>query len=567
MLSKPETRRSLRPLRARGAEERRLPTDPLRLRSRRHLLAPSSATTCSAAAPAGAGGARGADVPAEVEIELVEAANGTAREIPFPSHVLLSCRGTGLRRARHPTCADVRRSRPAQPVSSTVFGQFVRTQPCPDCRGSGADRRQPCDECRGEGRRRAAHAQRRDPGGNPRRPADPALRRGPLRAGGRSRRRRLRARAREPRRPVRARGQRHRLRGRHNDDAGGARRDADRADAGRRRRARLRARAAAGRRPLLRGSGMPVLQGFGRGDHRVLVNVLVPRRLTDEQRALLERSSRPPARTRTAADEGLFDRLRSRSADRSVTARGRDASRPIGPKSRARRCSSSPRRVSRRSSTADGSSSPRTRTRAARSSIRAAVRRRVLRTGRPRLGGRVASVPSPGSRRAALARAAVGAPTTGQLAVVIDPGRAFGTGATRPRGSASSFCRARAAREPGGCRLRVGCRSRSPPRGSGSRRWPRSTCDPEAIEVDARQRGRERPRAEVDQLGRRVATRSPGGPRRREHHARGRSSGSCRRLDGPRARHLRLPRRRAAQAPRFRRVTRRELDGWAADLW
>jgi DnaJ-class molecular chaperone with C-terminal Zn finger domain len=33
---------------------------------------------------------------------------------------------------------------------------------------------------------------------------------------------------------------------------------------------------------------MPVLQGFGRGDHRVLVNVRVPRRLTDEQRTLLE---------------------------------------------------------------------------------------------------------------------------------------------------------------------------------------------------------------------------------------------------------------------------------------
>ena len=37
---------------------------------------------------------------------------------------------------------------------------------------------------------------------------------------------------------------------------------------------------------------MPVLQGFGRGDHRVLVNVAVPRRLTDEQRRLLEEFER-----------------------------------------------------------------------------------------------------------------------------------------------------------------------------------------------------------------------------------------------------------------------------------
>src|SRR5918997_1216017 len=39
---------------------------------------------------------------------------------------------------------------------------------------------------------------------------------------------------------------------------------------------------------VLRGKGMPVLQRFGRGDQRVLVNVTVPRRLSDEQRRLLE---------------------------------------------------------------------------------------------------------------------------------------------------------------------------------------------------------------------------------------------------------------------------------------
>ena len=33
---------------------------------------------------------------------------------------------------------------------------------------------------------------------------------------------------------------------------------------------------------------MPVLQGTGRGDHRVLVNVLIPRRLSAEQQELLE---------------------------------------------------------------------------------------------------------------------------------------------------------------------------------------------------------------------------------------------------------------------------------------
>ena len=63
---------------------------------------------------------------------------------------------------------------------------------------------------------------------------------------------------------------------------------------------------------VLRGKGMPVLQGFGRGDHRVLVNVAVPRHLTDEQRRLLAEFERARRRARrTGRDEGFFDKLKS----------------------------------------------------------------------------------------------------------------------------------------------------------------------------------------------------------------------------------------------------------------
>ena len=50
---------------------------------------------------------------------------------------------------------------------------------------------------------------------------------------------------------------------------------------------------------VLRGKGMPVLRGFGRGDLRVLVNVVVPRRLTDEQRRALQEFERQPTARRT----------------------------------------------------------------------------------------------------------------------------------------------------------------------------------------------------------------------------------------------------------------------------
>jgi molecular chaperone DnaJ len=62
---------------------------------------------------------------------------------------------------------------------------------------------------------------------------------------------------------------------------------------------------------VLRGRGMPVLQGFGRGDHRVLVNVAVPRRLSDEQRELLEQFERTAGDDTYRGDEGFFDKLKS----------------------------------------------------------------------------------------------------------------------------------------------------------------------------------------------------------------------------------------------------------------
>jgi molecular chaperone DnaJ len=56
---------------------------------------------------------------------------------------------------------------------------------------------------------------------------------------------------------------------------------------------------------------MPVLQGFGRGDHRVLVNVAVPRKLTDEQRRLLQQFADSTGPDNYGGDEGFFEKLKS----------------------------------------------------------------------------------------------------------------------------------------------------------------------------------------------------------------------------------------------------------------
>jgi molecular chaperone DnaJ len=62
---------------------------------------------------------------------------------------------------------------------------------------------------------------------------------------------------------------------------------------------------------VLRGRGMPVLQGFGRGDQRVLVNVQVPHHLTEQQRELLEQFGRTVDADTYRPDEGFFDKLKS----------------------------------------------------------------------------------------------------------------------------------------------------------------------------------------------------------------------------------------------------------------
>jgi len=62
---------------------------------------------------------------------------------------------------------------------------------------------------------------------------------------------------------------------------------------------------------VLTGHGMPVLQGSGHGDHRILVNVALPRRLSPEQQKLLEDFAGTADEQTYAADDGFFQRLKS----------------------------------------------------------------------------------------------------------------------------------------------------------------------------------------------------------------------------------------------------------------
>ena len=83
------------------------------------------------------------------------------------------------------------------------------------------------------------------------------------------------------------------------------------ADAGGRRAGRVPAGTQPGEVLPLRGRGLPPLQRGRTGDLHVHVNVVIPRRLTREQRELFERlADTLDGRRRCAQDEGMLARLK-----------------------------------------------------------------------------------------------------------------------------------------------------------------------------------------------------------------------------------------------------------------
>jgi molecular chaperone DnaJ len=257
---------------------------------------------------------RGADLAVQVEIELVDAASGIKRDVPFPVAVTCgTCSGSGAAPGTSPvvceTCGGAGR---LQRVSRSAFGEFVRTQTCPACRGAGQRIEKQCPDCRGEGRR----VEERTLGVE----IPPGIHDGQqIRISGEGHAGDGGARAGDVYVEVRVKPDPRFVR--EGDDifstadltiteaALGTRVNVPTLDGDEE--LQFPEGTQAGEVRVLRGRGMPVLQGFGRGDHRVLVNVAVPRRLNDEQRRLLEEFARSTDDETYSADEGFFEKLKS----------------------------------------------------------------------------------------------------------------------------------------------------------------------------------------------------------------------------------------------------------------
>jgi molecular chaperone DnaJ len=260
------------------------------------------------------GAVQGGDVAVAAAIELTDAAHGTSVEVTYDARSRCpTCNGNGAKPGTPiETCPRCQGAGQLQAVSRTAFGQIVRSVVCDVCGGEGRRPRDPCETCRGEG---MVVEQRRVSVDIP---------------------------------PGIDDGQRIRVSGRgHAGERGGPPGDlyvvVRVADDERFLRdgsdlvtvvdvpaplaalgttvqvptldgpipVEIKAGTQPGEELRLGGRGMPSLQRRGRtGDLRAVVNVTVPRRLTREQRDMLERFADTLTEDNHRADEGMIAKLR-----------------------------------------------------------------------------------------------------------------------------------------------------------------------------------------------------------------------------------------------------------------
>jgi molecular chaperone DnaJ len=262
----------------------------------------------------GRGGAtQGGDIAVALPLELVEAAHGKRVEVSFDATVLCAtCHGNGAEPGTPiVACPRCNGSGQVQRVARTRFGQMVRTALCENCGGDGRVAETPCGTCGGRGLEAAR--QRIDvdvPAGI----ADGQR----IRVTGRGHAGERGGPAGDLYVVVRVREDERFLR--DGDDlvtvvdvaaphaALGTTIQVPTLDGD------VPVDVPAGTQPgetiVLRGRGMPPLSRGRTGDLRIVVNVATPRRLSREQRELLERLAETITEDNVRGEEGMLAKLK-----------------------------------------------------------------------------------------------------------------------------------------------------------------------------------------------------------------------------------------------------------------
>jgi molecular chaperone DnaJ len=255
----------------------------------------------------------GGDVAVAIEIDLVEASQGVKVDVAYDAVERCEhCNGNGAEPGTPiKTCERCGGAGQLQAATRTPFGQMVRTVVCDVCEGDGRVPEQPCRECRGRGRRAAkrsvevevpagiANGQRIRLGGHGH-AGEAGAQPGDLY---------VLVRVQEDKRFVR-----------EGDDLITALDVAAPVAAlgGTLEVPTLQASTAvelpAGTQPgevlTIKGEGMPSLGRGRHGNLRVVVNVVIPRRLSEQQRELLEQLNTTLTDENLRSEESMFAKLR-----------------------------------------------------------------------------------------------------------------------------------------------------------------------------------------------------------------------------------------------------------------
>ncbi len=234
---------------------------------------------------------RGRDLQKEVKLEFDEAVFGVEKEIEFSrDEVCSTCHGDGAEPgSKIDTCSTCRGQGEVRQVRQTILGQVVQTTTCPSCNGRGQTIETLCHTCRGNGlERKTIKKKVKIPAG-----VDKGQQ---IRLGGEG----------QPGANGGPRGnlylvmnvKSHKFFQRRDDDiilnldinvaqaVLGADIDVPTVDGSEK--LSIPAGTQPGKVFTLRARGVPRLQRSGRGDQKIVVNVNIPKRLSDEQRTIFE---------------------------------------------------------------------------------------------------------------------------------------------------------------------------------------------------------------------------------------------------------------------------------------
>lgn len=260
-------------------------------------------------------GERGTNLRIKVKMTLEEISTGVSKKIKVRKQVPCNtCHGSGAREGSTPdTCGTCRGSGMVNRVVQTPFGMMQSATTCPTCNGSGQIIKSPCNVCKGDGRVFGEETIDVEiPAGVTEGIQLSMSGRGNAGAKGGPAGDLVINIEEVPHEEFTREGQNilHELFINISDAALGAQVEVPTLDG--RARIKIPAGTQSGKILRLREKGLPGVQSYHRGDQLVHVNVWTPKKVTDEERRILERLREMPnfQPKPEREDKSFFDRIR-----------------------------------------------------------------------------------------------------------------------------------------------------------------------------------------------------------------------------------------------------------------